>query len=140
MKLPLLQRQKSGAESGQVLVFFALLLGVLLIIAALAIDIPRVYRERQRAQSVADAAALAGAMEVDPFLLWSINEFALTNGARRKALEYCRRSGEVCEVLVFYRLVQVRVQREVPLVFGRAVGVPRVTVVATGRARLAPGY
>jgi Flp pilus assembly protein TadG len=52
------------SDSGQALIWFALSLVVLLGIAALAIDVGRLYGERRRMQNAADAAALAGAHEV----------------------------------------------------------------------------
>jgi Flp pilus assembly protein TadG len=52
------------SDSGQALIWFALSLVVLLGIAALAIDVGRLYGERRRMQNAADAAALAGAHEL----------------------------------------------------------------------------
>jgi|WetSurMetagenome_2_1015567.scaffolds.fasta_scaffold41421_3 Flp pilus assembly protein TadG len=52
------------SDSGQTLIWFALSLVVLLGIAALAIDVGRLYGERRRMQNAADAAALAGAHEL----------------------------------------------------------------------------
>ena len=51
-------------DSGQTLIWFALSLVVLLGIAALAVDVGRLYGERRRMQNAADAAALAGAHEL----------------------------------------------------------------------------
>ena len=52
------------SDSGQALIWFALSLVVLLGIAALAVDVGRLYGERRRMQNAADAAALAGAHEL----------------------------------------------------------------------------
>ena len=55
---------RAGREEGQVLVLMVLALGVLMGMAALAIDVGMVYEERRDLQNAADAAALAGAQEL----------------------------------------------------------------------------
>lgn len=67
---------------GATVVYIALFLLVLLLIAALAIDISYLYWRRAEAQKVADAAALAGAMQLPD-----------TNRASQKALEYAALNG-----------------------------------------------
>jgi Flp pilus assembly protein TadG len=52
------------SDSGQTLVWLAVSLIVLLGIAALAVDVGKLYGERRRMQNAADAAALAGAHEI----------------------------------------------------------------------------
>lgn len=61
--LKLFKRMKNE-ESGQALVLVALMMVVLMGFAALAIDVGRLYSERTSLQVAADAAALAGAMEL----------------------------------------------------------------------------
>jgi Flp pilus assembly protein TadG len=51
-------------ERGFVLIWFALLIIVLLGIAAVAVDLVHAYQEETHAQAAADAAALAGAVEI----------------------------------------------------------------------------
>lgn len=48
-------------EKGAVIVFFALLLPLIMIMAGLAIDLGNIYAHKARLQNAADAAALAGA-------------------------------------------------------------------------------
>ena len=52
------------SDSGQTLVWLALGMFVLLGIAALAVDVGKLYGERRQMQNAADAAALAGADEM----------------------------------------------------------------------------
>lgn len=52
--------QSGGADAGAVALLVALLLPVLLIFAALAVDVARWYVEAERVQKAADAASLAG--------------------------------------------------------------------------------
>ncbi len=54
----------TGAERGQVLVLFTLVLVVICGFASLAIDIGLFFHERQRVQNMVDAAALAGAQNL----------------------------------------------------------------------------
>jgi len=51
-------------QSGQVLIQVALMIGVLLLMAALAVDVGNMYAERRRMQNAADAGALAGARDL----------------------------------------------------------------------------
>jgi Flp pilus assembly protein TadG len=76
------------SDSGQALIWFALSLVVLLGIAALAIDVGRLYGERRRMQNAADAAALAGTHEMcqgrpDADAIAMANDYAIArNGAQ----------------------------------------------------------
>ena len=53
-----------GREAGQVLIQLALMMTVLLLFLALAVDMGHIYAERRRMQNAADAGALAGAREL----------------------------------------------------------------------------
>ncbi|WP_136796453.1 pilus assembly protein TadG-related protein [Desulfosediminicola ganghwensis] len=57
--------KKIGNESGAVAIYVAILLPVLLMVAAFGIDINHVFGVRNELQNAADAAALAGAMELN---------------------------------------------------------------------------
>jgi Flp pilus assembly protein TadG len=76
------------SDSGQAFIWFALSLVVLLGIAALAVDVGRLYGERRRMQNAADAAALAGAHEMcqgrpDADAIAMANDYAIArNGAQ----------------------------------------------------------
>jgi hypothetical protein len=54
-------RRRTGRDSGQVLVVFALTITVLFVAAGLAFDVGRFYGEKRFLQNAADAAALAAA-------------------------------------------------------------------------------
>jgi uncharacterized membrane protein len=58
------ERREDHDEQGYVVVFFALLLIPLLIVAGIVVDLGNARQQRQRAQSVADSAALAGAQGI----------------------------------------------------------------------------
>jgi hypothetical protein len=58
-------RAHQKREDGFVIVLFALLLMVLLVFAAFAIDLGALYNERRQDQNAADAGALAAANELD---------------------------------------------------------------------------
>ena len=78
-----LNRVKRRHESGQTLIMFALGLAVLLVMAALTIDVGLAYVARRDMQNAADAAALAGA----DVLLEGQSSVLATNAARDLALQ-----------------------------------------------------
>jgi Flp pilus assembly protein TadG len=55
---------RSRDESGQVFVFFALILTILVGVAALVVDVGSWYQAQRHTQTAADAAALAGAQQL----------------------------------------------------------------------------
>jgi Flp pilus assembly protein TadG len=134
---------------GVALAFVALLLVVFMGMAALAVDLGMLYGARTEAQRVADAAALAGALE-----------FAASGGdedaARAEAISYgaknvIRSDGAVVldedvDVEPDRWLVRVRVLRTAvrgsPMVniFARALGFNTSDVSAVAAARLAPAW
>ena len=64
MKTNSFRRSKSRRDSGQVMLFVLLALGLFLIGAtAFAIDLSNMWLHRQNAQTAADAACTAGAMD-----------------------------------------------------------------------------
>ena len=70
------------SDTGAIAVFVALLIPVLLIFTAFAVDISRWYVEMQRLQKTVDAAALAGA----PFMPEAITGTDVASDAARKAI------------------------------------------------------
>lgn len=60
----LISRPYSSKRKGLVVVFVVIMMGVLFGMTALTIDIGMMYKAKQEAQDAADAAALAGAMEL----------------------------------------------------------------------------
>ena len=93
----------SEQETGSTAVIVALLLPLLLIVAALAIDIPSFYDRAANIQTAADAAALAGVVEVaagnDPSA--EISEVLRANGLNTSALNVEQRlQGDTLEVSV----------------------------------------
>lgn len=111
----------SRGESGQVLVFFVIGMGVLLGVIALATDVGQLWRTRQYLRNTADAASLAGALDLpdDPALAQSdAVSWAGQNGVP---------PGDVLETTVSSTYVAndtitVKVRRAVAPMFGRLVG------------------
>ncbi len=77
--------RRQSAESGQTLVLLALLLGILMIVAALVIDIGSHHRVRTETHYVCDAGALAGVAEL-------LQNHSPTS-ARARALDVCKKNG-----------------------------------------------
>lgn len=89
-----LARRLKDAESGQVLVWYALMLVALVALAGLVIDLGLVFVERQRLQAIADESALAGAMELNLLILanakncFQVNCLTAPTKARERCSDY----------------------------------------------------
>jgi hypothetical protein len=131
-------------DAGVVAPVAALLLLMLLGFCALVLDVGLVYAQRRALQNAADAAALAAARELQLALLGASGDpaglaasFAGQNGVPAEAGD-CTRSDT--STLVANRAGalphswEVETSRVVPLVFGRAVGVPALCVRARALA------
>lgn len=128
------------AGRGQALIWVALLLPLLLSIVGLALDGGIVFAARRQAQDAADAAARAGAQEIDVARYRDTDEVVLDNRrARYEAQRYLAGLGaRDATVDIAGNQVFVRVRREVPLSFLRLVGVASVRIEASAVA--APFY
>ena len=128
------------AGRGQALIWVALLLPLLLSIVGLALDGGIVFAARRQAQNTADAAARAGAQEIDVARYRETDEVVLDNRwARYEARRYLAGLGERnATVDIAGNQVFVTVRREVQLSFLRLVGVASVGIEASAVA--APFY
>lgn len=84
-------REHDGRESGAVAVIVVVILVALLGVAALAIDVGAIYSERRALQTAADAAALAGVLELpeDPGAAVTLaNQYATANTTRADQLSF----------------------------------------------------
>jgi len=117
-------------ENGQVLIYVALGMVVLLGFVALAIDVGYVYGERRRMQNAADAGALAGA-----------HELCLGNGAGAAvatARDYATRNGAqsvVPLVDLSHFTVTVPVSETVSLRIAPVIGISTMIVPASAAAQ-----
>ncbi len=125
-----------GARSGQALLWVALMLPIFLAIIGLALDGGALFAARRQAQNAADAAARAGAQQIDLDRYRATGEIALDNGwARYVARQYVAGSGGLeATVDIAGNQVIVTVRRDVPLSFLKLVGLGRVRVGATAVA------
>lgn len=135
------RKRRGAAREGQGLVFFLLMTPLFLSVMGLAIDGGMLFASRREAQNIADAAARAGAMEID------IERYRVTSGtgveldpgaAGAEARSYLSLHGWTGSVTASTRSVTVTVGRDVPLGFLRIVGLESVSVSATASA--APYY
>lgn len=69
-------KERSHTQDGQSIVLVALLMGVLLVFVAIAVDMSNAYAHRRQAQNAADAAVLAAAQELGLYL----NEESTSDG------------------------------------------------------------
>jgi hypothetical protein len=121
-------------ERGQFLVMFAFLAVALIGLMAMVIDVGVILHERRQLQNTADAAALAGAIELP----------ASTALADSKAKEWAEKNGidldegDKLSISVdpIENQVTVEVEREVPFLFGRVLGLTLMDVDATATAQV----
>lgn len=135
---------RGGAQSGQVIVWAAVMLPLLLSVVGLTIDAGVVFGARRELQNVADAAARAGAMQVDQQVYREssgTNVVLDTGAARQVAAEYAARQGPQLSASIAAEPQQVMVQvsRDIPTSFLRVVGITTVRASATASANVRYG-
>ena len=126
---------------GQAIIWVAVMLPLFLSIVGLAIDAGIVFSARREAQNVADAAARAGAMQIDqPIYRTSAGATIVLDqdAAYRVAAKYAAGQGRglVATIVVGPQRVVVGVSRRVPTSFLRLVGMTSVRVSATAPAEV----
>jgi uncharacterized membrane protein len=118
---------RTDRESGQVIVFVAVLMVVLVAVVGLVTDGGMLFTQRRDLQNVADAAALAGAMQVDEGEYRASGGTAIildAQAAREAAVEYLEaESGLAYQVSVTAERVEVSVSRQATTGFLRVLGV-----------------
>ncbi len=126
----------NGARPGQVVLWVAIMLPLFLAIIGLAIDGGSLFAARRRAQNAADAAARAGAQQIDVGHYRATGEIRLDQGwARYEARRYLADLGESgASIDTTGQQVAVTVRRDVPLSFLKLVGVGDVSIGATAVA------
>lgn len=130
-------------QRGQAIVWVAVMLPLFLSVVGLAIDAGIVFDARRELQNAADAAARAGAMQVDEQTYRASSGATVVldqPAARRVAAEYAAQQGVgVAVIAVEPQRVVVEVSRDVPTSFLRLVGISTVRVTATAPAEVRYG-
>lgn len=124
----------NGRESGQVLVIFVVMGVVLIGFMALALDVGMILHDRRQLQNAADAAALAGAVELpaSPTLADDrAREWAANNDIDLDEGDQLTVSVDTVE-----NTVSVQVERDVPFLFGRVLGLTTIDVSAKATAKI----
>ena len=131
------------SQSGQVSVF---VIGTALLcfaVAGIAVDGTRAFLFRRTLQNAADAAALAGASEIDSRTYYSSrNLVVLDDGrARAAALEWLDRRGlpVTADVSATTDLVRVGLQGRLATTFLGLIGITELPVAAESSAEPLPG-
>lgn len=118
-------------QEGQEMVLVAILLVVLILLAALAIDGARIYLARENVQNAADAAALAGAVELRTSGSWE--------SAVKAAQAYAESNGaQACRVEIDQFKVAVVASQTEKTYFAGFLGLEEFTVSATAAAEVQP--
>ena len=129
-------RRLHSEEGGQVIVLVAILMVGLVAVVGLVTDGGLVFSQRRDLQNVADAAALAGAMQIDEDVYRASGEVLLDeSAARQAAVEYLRAEGDVTySVVVGPARVDVSVSRQASTGFLRVIGINSVEMSAGASA------
>jgi Flp pilus assembly protein TadG len=139
-----LKRLRRELQSGQAIVWAAVMLPLFLSVVGLAIDGGIVFDNRRELQNVADSAARAGATQVD------VNVYRASAGqsvvldqasAQQAATQYLTSQGSRLSgtVTTDSQHVVVGVNRSVSTSFLRIVGINNVQVLATATAEVQHG-
>ena len=122
-------------DGGQVLVMVALMMVGLVAVVGLVSDGGLVFSQRRDLQNVADAAAAAGAMQIDDAAYRADGSVVLDEAmARQAAVGYLAQEGVTYSVSVGPDRVDVQVSRQAATGFLRVLGIDGVTVNATASA------
>lgn len=125
-------------ERGQVAVIVALLITAIIGMVALVVDVGSIYEERRQLQTVADAAALAGAQDLPV-------EDPINNTAVQKAVEYASSNGvaitssdiQISTTLVDNDTITVTPKDpNAPVYFAQVFGINSVYISATAAAEV----
>ncbi|MBI4496657.1 MAG: pilus assembly protein [Chloroflexi bacterium] len=133
-----------GAQSGQVIVWAAVMLPLFLSVIGLTIDGGIAFSVRRELQNVADAAARAGAMQIDERIYRESAGATLvldTAAAQQVAAEYVASQGSGLSAVIAAepQRVIVRVSRDMQTSFLRLAGVTTVRLDATAPANIRYG-
>jgi Flp pilus assembly protein TadG len=129
-------RRLLAEEGGQVIVMVAIAMTGLVAVVGLVSDGGLVFAQRRDLQNVADAAALAGAMQIDEGAYRASESVVLDeHAAYRAATGYLEDEGDLAySVVVRPARVEVAVSREASTGFLRVVGIDSVEISAKAMA------
>lgn len=125
-------------ERGAVLILVAILLPVLIGFLALAVDVGYLYSMKRKYQTVADAAALACAQQMQRATPCTYRNGANNVQALDLAAEYGLSWGDVNTSQPADNQVSISLTRSVPTFFMKVLGLNTVSVVASATAEMTP--
>ena len=124
---------------GQATIFLVITLPLFLAVGGLALDAGHVFAQRAHLQAIADAAARAGAIQVDEAGLYTRGDGVVRlepTAAREAAMYYAMYNGTLAEdVHADHASVYVKMSQDVPTVFLRVVRVNSIQIRAEATAR-----
>ena len=133
-----LAQRLNREEGGQVIVLMAVLMAGLVAVVGLVTDGGLVFTQRRDLQNVADAAALAGAMQIDEDAYRASGGASVVldeTAAYQAAVEYLRAEGGLdYSVVTRPGRVEVSASRRASTSFLRVVGINGVDISASASA------
>jgi len=129
-------RRLHSDERGQIIVLVAILMIGLVAVVGLVTDGGLVFSQRRDLQNVADAAALAGAMQIDENAYRASGAVVLDErAARQAAVEYLEAEGDMTySVVVRPARVEVSVSRRASTGFLQVIGIDSFEISAGASA------
>jgi uncharacterized membrane protein len=134
-------RTRDRDETGQVIVLVALMLTGLIAVVGLAADGGIVFAQRRDLQNLADAAALAGAMQLDEQAYRESGTVTLDEAAAEQVVaQYLADTGDLGYTVAASETgVEVQVSRQASTSFLRVIGIDGVEISASARAEARHG-
>jgi len=131
-----LVRHLHGDERGQIIVLVAILMVGLVAVVGLVTDGGLVFSQRRDLQNAADAAALAGAMQIDENAYRASGAVVLDErAAHEAAVEYLEAEGDMSySVVVRPARVEVSVSRQASTGFLKVIGIDGFEISANASA------
>ena len=144
LQMDTLIRLSLAPHGGQAIVWTAVMLPLFLSVVGLAIDAGLVFNARRELQNVADAAARAGAMQVDERVYRASAGATVVldqAAAGRVASEYLTGQGSnlSARIAAEPQRVTVEVERQVPTSFLRLAGINNIRIGASAPAEVRHG-
>ncbi len=131
----------SASQTGQAIVWAAVMMPLFLSVIGLAIDGGIVFKSERQLQNVADGAARAGAMQIDQQTYRATSGATLqldADKAKQVAAQYVASQAPAARgsVTADPQQVTVQVQEQVPTSFIQIVGIDSVKISAVAPARV----
>lgn len=123
-------------DSGAILPFYVILLSALVALAGVAFDAGMLLTAQREAYNIASSAARDGANDIDIDSIYQSRPVLADSAAGTAAESVVRQGGTPAGITANLRTIEVRVDREVEMVFLGIIGINSRTVTADATAEI----